>query len=77
MRIDDAAFALKECGFLMNRLIDKGKEQSNEVDDGMDAVPEQLGHEGVIVVITRRLVEKVAEERGIKKKFFEQSYVLP
>jgi histone acetyltransferase HTATIP/histone acetyltransferase MYST1 len=60
LRIDDAAFALNECGLLMRRLLsgeDEGQKQ--------------------VVVVTRRLVEKVAKERNIKRMYMDLNCVMP
>jgi histone acetyltransferase HTATIP/histone acetyltransferase MYST1 len=59
LRIDDAAFALNECGLLMRRL--------SSCDD---EVPKQ------VVVITRRLVEKVAKERNVKRLYMDMNCVI-
>jgi len=60
LRIDDAAFALNECGLLMRRL-----SLSTEDEERVD-----------VVVITRRLVEQVAKERNVKRMYLDLSSVI-
>lgn len=62
LRIDDAAFALNECGLLMRRLSSGGEGE---------------GEQRQVVVITRRLVEKVAKERNVKKMYLDLACVIP
>ena len=62
LRIDDAAFALNECGLLMRRL-------SSCADEDED--------QRQVVVITRRLVEKVAKERNVKRIYMDLNCVIP
>jgi histone acetyltransferase MYST1 len=56
LRVEDAAFALKECGLLTERLDD---------DEG-----------GTQVILSRILVEKVAEERNVKIPCLQSNSVL-
>lgn len=56
LRIEDAAFALNECGLLMRRLT---RSDENET-----------------IVVTRELVEKVAEERKVKIAVLSLNHVL-
>jgi len=63
LRVDDAAFALSECGLLMRRL------SSSTVED------EEEHRE--VVVITRSLVEKVAKERNVKRMYMDLTCVIP
>ena len=60
LRIDDAAFALNECGLLMRRL-----SLSTEDEERVD-----------VVVIIRRLVEQVAKERNVKRMYLDLSSVI-
>lgn len=64
LRIDDAAFALNECGLLMRRL-----SSADDEDDDED--------QKQVVVITRRLVEKVAKERKVKRIYMDLNCVIP
>ena len=55
LRIEDAAFAMSECGLLRARTSTGGQET---------------------IVITRELVEKLAQERGLKRMCMEIQHVL-
>ena len=55
LRIEDAAFAMSECGLLRARTNVGGQET---------------------IVITRELVEKLAQERGLKRMCMEIQHVL-
>ena len=75
LRVEDAAFALNECGLLVRRRqIDepRDREHGEEQADG--------GEEGETtnecVVISRAMVEAVAQERGVKKMCMDLAHVL-
>ncbi|KIL62189.1 hypothetical protein M378DRAFT_187391 [Amanita muscaria Koide BX008] len=71
LRIEDAAFALNECGLLVKKI--KAKERNIDVVEG-------TGIAGVsandTVVLTREMVEQVAKERNVKKPCMDRAYVL-
>ncbi|KAM6497798.1 acyl-CoA N-acyltransferase [Amanita muscaria] len=71
LRIEDAAFALNECGLLIKKI--KAKERNIDV-------VEATGIAGVsandTVVLTREMVEQVAKERNVKKPCMDRAYVL-
>lgn len=56
LRVEDAAFALNECGLLMRRFTQGGENET--------------------IMITRELVEKVAEERKVKIAVLSLNHVL-
>ena len=62
LRIEDAAFAMNECGLLRMR----GKNgRDADATDATDAI-----------VVTREMVEQVAKERGVKKACLILPHVL-
>ena len=63
LRIEDAAFALHECGLLVRR-------QPSDIEG--DAVPEA----GETIMITREMVEAVAAERKVKRMCMSMAHVL-
>ena len=63
LRVDDAAFALNECGLLMRRLSSLTKEDLEEHRE--------------VVVITRSVVERVAKERNVKRMYLDLNCVIP
>ncbi|KDQ52996.1 hypothetical protein JAAARDRAFT_197783 [Jaapia argillacea MUCL 33604] len=60
IRIEDAAFALNECGLLLRR-----RKNDLEGDEGEDTV-----------VVSREMVETVVKERGVKKMMMDLKHVL-
>ncbi|THH14484.1 hypothetical protein EW146_g5858 [Bondarzewia mesenterica] len=60
MRVEDAAFALNECGLLVSPLGEGGGESEEEE----------------LVVVSREMVEAVAEERGVKRMCMDLAHVL-
>jgi histone acetyltransferase HTATIP/histone acetyltransferase MYST1 len=56
LRVEDAAFALNECGLLMRRF--------------------NKGNENETIVITRELVEKLAEQRGLSDPWLRMDCIL-
>ncbi|KAF9527076.1 acyl-CoA N-acyltransferase [Crepidotus variabilis] len=75
LRIDDAAFALNECGFLMRRIVEAEAEEGDDTDDDEKSQVD-VGRVDDMVVITRSLVEKVAKERNIKRMYLDLSCVV-
>ena len=78
LRIDDAAFALSECGLLARRIANRARTRSGtagaEESDAGDMTP--VGEHDA-VVITRALVEAVARERRVKIMYLDLSCVIP
>jgi hypothetical protein len=71
LRVEDAAFALAECGLLRRRITKKfGIRNENGVTD-----KEKQDDEGYIVV-SRQMVEAVAEERKVKRMCMDVQHVL-
>ena len=62
LRVEDAAFALNECGLLERGR--RGREDGGE------------GEGGAAVVVTREMVERVAEERDVKRMCMDLAHVL-
>ena len=81
LRVEDAAFALNECGLLVRRKrIDaevKDKDADAEREGGKDAEPDSTedGTEDCIV-ISREMVEAVAHERRVKRMCMDLAHVL-
>lgn len=75
LRIEDAAFALHECGLLVRRQrsdID-GEQQQQEADpSGASAA----GDEEETIVISKEMVEAVAVERNVKRMCMSMAHVL-
>ena len=63
LRLEDAAFALNECGLLRRRKTAAG-------GDGTDSA------EDTVVVVTREMVEAVAKERNVKRMCMDLARVL-
>ena len=61
LRVEDAAFALNECGLLMSRAV--GDEDENDVAN-------------VSLVITREMIERVSKERDVKRTCIDLAHVL-
>jgi hypothetical protein len=57
LRIEDATFAMNECGLL--RMREKGEGEQDEM-----------------IIVTREMIEKVAEERGVKRMCMDLQHVL-
>ncbi|KAI0641107.1 acyl-CoA N-acyltransferase [Trametes meyenii] len=72
LRIDDAAFALNECGLLVRRTQpgSEGGESEGEDRDG-DGDSEDL-----VIAVTREMVEAVAKERDVKRMCMDLAHVL-
>lgn len=73
LRVEDAAFALNECGLLMRRF--KGNTNPHANGNGKRAQGEPPEVEEVIM-ITREMVEAVAKERRVKKMCMDLAHVV-
>ena len=73
LRVEDAAFAMNECGMLERRQRvsptpdnrNKGKDESADPDDQEE-----------YIVISREMVEAIAKERNVKKMCMDLAHVL-
>lgn len=74
LRVEDAAFALNECGLLAKRIHASENERSAgagaEGGTGMAGVGA-----GDVIVLTRPMVEKVSRERNVKKPCMDIAFV--
>ena len=74
LRVEDAAFALNECGLLAKRIQASENERTvgagAEVGTGMAEVGA-----GDVIVLTRPMVEKVSRERNVKKPCMDIAFV--
>ncbi|KAI6107360.1 acyl-CoA N-acyltransferase [Pisolithus croceorrhizus] len=87
LRVDDAAFALAECGLLERVQIadrrrgadgDSGVSEEDRMDDGdEDGVEGQDHSDRVVIAITRERVEAVARERHVKEMCLSLAHLLP
>ena len=68
LRVEDAAFALNECGLLVRRIRQNGPEDA-EPEPEARAAEESLA-------ITREMVEAVAKERDVKRMCMDLAHVL-
>lgn len=68
LRVEDAAFAMNECGLLerRRRLDDAEKKDEDDLDDQDEEV----------IFISREMVEAVAKERNVKKMCMDLAHVL-
>lgn len=64
LRVDDAAFALNECGLLLRRRTSEGDESAAG------------GGSGETVVVSREMVDAVAKARNVKKMCMDLAHVL-
>ncbi|KAI6159459.1 acyl-CoA N-acyltransferase [Pisolithus thermaeus] len=87
LRVDDAAFALAECGLLERVQVaarrrgadgNGGASEEDKMDDGDEDGVEGQDHSGrVVIAITRERVEAVARERHVKEMCLSLAHVLP
>ncbi|KAH9850554.1 acyl-CoA N-acyltransferase [Lenzites betulinus] len=83
LRVDDAAFALHECGLLVRRRADDAPPPADDrsrtgEDDGAEtegAAQMQTGT-GDVIVVTRAMVEAVAKQRDVKRMCMDLAHVL-
>ena len=68
LRVEDAAFALNECGLLVRRIR----------QDGSDGLPDNAEARAAeeSLAITREMVEAVAKERDVKRMCMDLAHVL-
>ncbi|KAI8983259.1 acyl-CoA N-acyltransferase [Trametes punicea] len=73
LRVEDAAFALNECGLLIRR-----RKERPAADGGAEtgAGEQGRGEEEDVVVVTREMVEAVAKEREVKRMCLDLNHVL-
>lgn len=69
LRVEDAAFALNECGMLDRRRTLEDAEKKSEDDDRDDQDEEAI-------FISREMVEAIAKERNVKKMCMDLAHVL-
>jgi histone acetyltransferase HTATIP/histone acetyltransferase MYST1 len=77
LRIEDAAFALNECGLLIRRY--KGNPNGNSTNNGRNAngrgeVVEMETEE--VIMVSREMIETVAKERQVKRTCMDLVHVL-
>lgn len=70
LRVEDAAFAMSECGLLQRRR----PIHASERKDGYS--PSEEAGEEECIVISREMVEAVARERNVKKMCMDLAHVL-
>ncbi|KAI0358830.1 acyl-CoA N-acyltransferase [Trametes cingulata] len=70
LRVEDAAFALNECGLLVRRRKDDGTPPSNGNSSQGEIEAED------VIVVTREMVEAVAKERDVKRMCMDLAHVL-
>ncbi|KAH6905835.1 tat-interactive protein [Coprinopsis sp. MPI-PUGE-AT-0042] len=79
LRMDDAAFAMNECGLLTKRIVDEDSEQDDQVNGHDEASDHQSSMRRTasndVIVITRTLVEEVAKMRNVKPMVMDLRYV--
>lgn len=68
LRVEDAAFALNECGLLIRREFQENRE-TGEGEEEMEMAMET-------VVISREMVEVVVRRRGLKRQCMDLAHVL-
>ncbi|CDO71753.1 hypothetical protein BN946_scf184920.g37 [Trametes cinnabarina] len=78
LRVEDAAFALNECGLLIRRR--KERADSAAAAEGAQPRVEVNGQEGAeeedVIVVTREMVEAVAKARDVKRMCLDLNHVL-
>ena len=74
LRVEDAAFALNECGLLAKRI--HAAEKDRNAGAGAEGGTGMAGvGAGDVIVLTRQMVEKVARERNVKKPCMDIAFV--
>lgn len=79
LRVDDAAFALAECGLLERVRVVTRRDGDGDAGVGEDDKMEdedQEQSERVVMAITREMVEAVARERHVKEMCLSLAHVL-
>lgn len=77
LRVEDAAFALNECGLLVRRRADDSRSppKITNGDDGEED-GEGASDAGVVIAVTREMVEAVAKQRDVKRMCMDLAHVL-
>jgi hypothetical protein len=77
LRVEDAAFALNECG-LLNRKKPIRRDSDDENADGETANEDSVGagEAGEEICVSREMVEKVAREKSVKRMLLNLDCVL-
>lgn len=70
LRVEDVAFALTECGLLRRRIVKRVQPSSGNNDVEGERQEEEY------IIVSREMVEAVAEERNVKKMCMELKHVL-
>ena len=72
LRVEDAAFALNECGLLTRRYKDSNNDLSHSTVKGN----EKVDNTEEVIMISREMIERVAKERKVKRTFMDFVHVL-
>ncbi|EIN13298.1 acyl-CoA N-acyltransferase [Punctularia strigosozonata HHB-11173 SS5] len=70
IRVEDAAFALNECGLLLRKKHVEGNTRNGE--EAVDGEPA----EQMIVVVSREMIDEVARQWGLKRMCMETPHIL-
>ena len=74
LRVEDAAFALNECGLMVKRI--QAKDAGEKAVVGAEGGTGFAGvSAGDVIMMTRQMVEKVAKERNVKKPCMDIAFV--
>ncbi|OJT12859.1 Histone acetyltransferase KAT8 [Trametes pubescens] len=77
LRVEDAAFALNECGLLVRRRADDSPAPAKATNgEHGEADGEGAGGVGVVIAVTREMVEAVAKQRDVKRMCMDLAHVL-
>ncbi len=77
LRVEDAAFALNECGLLVRRRADDSPAPAKATNgEHGEADGEAAGGVGVVIAVTREMVEAVAKLRDVKRMCMDLAHVL-
>lgn len=77
LRVEDAAFALNECGLLVKRIQarDAGEKERNSIMGAEGGTGMAGVAAGDVIMLTRQMVENVAKERNVKKPCMDIAFV--
>jgi hypothetical protein len=73
IRVEDAAFALNECGLLLRKRQCENEDGSR---NGASAEEEEEEEEQMMVIVSRDMVETVAQQWGLKRMCMDTAHVL-
>ena len=76
LRIDDAAFALSECGLLTRRIVTGQKRTAEEAEVGQDPAAAVAVSEDYTILVTREAVDQVMKQRNVKMMYLIQDCVI-